>query len=146
MKTRDEQIMFGLYQQHQEEKIRNEMIRFISESIYYNPWLLVGDNMELLTEAGAPMADPNVAPVGGDPAAGGDLAAGGQEDPLQPIIDQLSDLSSDELLDLVQRIVVAQQEKQAAMAGEGAGAKGAGMEAAGGMDPSMAAGDVAPQG
>lgn len=107
MRTNDEVKMYKLYE---ERNRKNQMVQFISESIRRSPWLL--------NEGGAPAPDPT---AGMDLAAGGapgpEGAAGGEEDPLQPIIDQLSEMTSDELLDIIQKIVVAQQEKQAAAEG-----------------------------
>lgn len=133
MRTNDETKMYKLYE---ERNRKSQMIQFISESIRRGPWLL--------NEGGAPALSPDPAAAGMDPAMVGmdPGAAGGEEDPLQPIIDQLSEMSSDELLAIIQKIVVAQQEKQAAMAAEG-GAPGAeaGME---GDTPGPEAGGVPP--
>lgn len=116
MRTNDENKMFKLYESTNRKK---QMIAYIVESTSRNPWLFF-DEQGPVPGATDPTGG---AELGADPTAG---ALAGGEDPekaqkLEALQGALMDLSAEELIELMQKVVVAQQE--AAAAGTG-GAEG----------------------
>jgi len=104
MRTNDENRMFKLYESTNRKK---QMIAYIVESTSRNPWLFFDEQ----------------GPVPGatDPTAG---ALAGGEDPekaqkLEALQGALMDLTAEELIELMQKVVVAQQEAAAVGGAEG---------------------------
>lgn len=104
MITKDEKQMYEIYK---EKTRRDKMIKFIYESLKMNPWII--------EEGGIPQQPQVQDPLMIQPSDAQNMTpTENEEELMQPIIDQLSELPSDALLAIIQKIVVAQQEKQMA--------------------------------
>jgi hypothetical protein len=115
MRTNDENRMFKLYESTNRKK---QMIAYIVESTSRNPWLFF-DEQGPVPGATDPTAGAELGAT--DPTAG---ALAGGEDPekaqkLEALQGALMDLTAEELIELMQKVVVAQQEAAAVGGAEG---------------------------
>lgn len=113
MRTNDENKMYKLYESNNRKK---QMIEYIVESTKRNPWLFFDEQGPV---AGTPVTpdataamDPSIA--SGEPMAGEDPEKAKKMEMLQSA---LMDLTAEELIGLMQKVVVAQQEAAAGPGG-----------------------------
>ena len=129
MRTNDENKMYKLYESTNRKK---QMISYIMESTRRNPWLFFDEQGPV---AGTPITPeaPVMDPTASDPTDGEDPEKAKKMEMLQTA---LMDLTAEELIGLMQKVVVAQQE--AAAGGEGQGLEDLTAGEASAQSPDMA--------
>ena len=115
MRTNDENKMYKLYESTNRKK---QIVAYILESTKRNPWLFFDEQGPV---AGAPVTPDATAAM--DPSMASEEPMAGGEDPekakkMAELQTALMDLTAEDLINLMQKVVVAQQEAAAGDMGE----------------------------